>query len=70
MQRQDSVTDQLATVAAAAEQVGLSTVVAWIRGGGPKPTNDQIWLARKLAVGQGCYDADDWLSRARDVPST
>jgi len=63
-QRQDSVSAQLRTLAEQAEQAGLRSVVTWLREGGPVPPREDVWRARKLAVAQGCYDADDWLGRS------
>lgn len=68
-QRQDSLDDQLATVASEAERVGLVSVVTWLRGGPIPASRDDVWLARKLAIGHGCYDADDWIEQARKTPA-
>lgn len=61
MPRQDSTTDQINDVAANAEQAGLLTVAAWLRGKGAMPSVDEAWKGRKIAIGLGCYDADDWM---------
>jgi hypothetical protein len=60
MPRQDSTTDQLNDVAEAAIRAGLPAVKEWF-GGGPVPPREDAWKARKLAIGLGCYDADDWM---------
>jgi hypothetical protein len=60
-QRQDSLTDQLDSVAEAAE-----SAARWLRSGGregQRPPLAVIHALGVLAVGLGCYDAHDWLLR-------
>ena len=60
MPRQDSLTDQLDSVAKRALNDGLPSVGEWVKGG-HRPPLDEVRKARKIAVDLGCYDADDWM---------
>lgn len=63
MNRQDSTTDQLASVATEAEAYGNLPLANWLRDGPPPASREDYWRGRKLARAIGCYDAEDWMER-------
>jgi hypothetical protein len=69
MPRQDSTTDQLASVREAAEKAGLTDAVAWMDDPKVRVSGSTFVRLYQLAVKEGCYDAADFLAaRFRGEP--
>ncbi len=63
MPRQDSTTDQLASVQQAATERGLAGA-AWVTDPTQSITFESYQVVWLLAIKMGCYDAADALKRA------